>query len=91
MLSALFGPRVSFSVGKLRPFGEVLVGVSHFKVEFPGSSSSDSSFSTAYGGGIDYHLVPFLAWRVEADALRTKLYGGTQNGFRVSTGIVFNF
>ena len=91
LLTAMFGPRVSVSVGKVRPFAEALFGVSHLKVDFPGSSSTDTSFASAYGGGIDYHLVPFLAWRVEADALRTSFSSGTQNNFRVSTGIVFNF
>ena len=92
LLTAMFGPRVSVSVGKLRPFAEALFGVSHLKVDFPsGSSSSDTSFASAYGGGIDYHLLPFFAWRVEADALRTSFSSGTQNGLRISTGVVFNF
>lgn len=91
VLTAIFGPRVSVSVGKVRPFAEALFGVSHLKVDFPGVSSTDTSFASAYGGGIDYHLLPFFAWRVEADALRTSFSSGTQNNFRLSTGIVFNF
>ena len=91
LLTAVFGPRVSFSVGKIRPFAEAMFGVSHLKVDFPASSATGTSFASAYGGGIDYHLVPFLAWRVEADALRTSFSSGTQNNFRLSTGIVFNF
>jgi hypothetical protein len=101
LLTAMFGPRVSVSVGKVRPFAEALFGVSHLKVDyaarpdftipFAGGTTNDTSFTSAYGGGIDYHLLPFFAWRVEADALRTKFTSGTQNGFRVSTGIVFNF
>jgi hypothetical protein len=91
VLTAVFGPRVSFSVGKIRPFAEAMFGVSHLKVDFPGSSPSDTSFASVYGGGIDYHLVPFLAWRVEGDALRTSFGSGTQNNFRLSTGLVFNF
>lgn len=92
VLTAVFGPRVSFSVGKIRPFAEAMFGVSHLKVDFPTSSSgTDTSFASVYGGGIDYHLVPFLAWRVEGDALRTTFDSGTQNNFRLSTGLVFNF
>jgi hypothetical protein len=92
VLTAVFGPRVSFSVGKIRPFAEAMFGVSHLKVDFPTfSSGTDTSFASVYGGGIDYHLVPLLAWRVEGDALRTTFGSGTQNNFRLSTGLVFNF
>jgi hypothetical protein len=91
VLTAAFGPRVSVSVGKIRPFAEALFGVSHLKVDFAGGSGTDTSFASLYGGGLDYHLVPFFSWRVEADALRTSFSSGTQNNFRLSTGIVFNF
>jgi hypothetical protein len=91
VLTAMFGPRVSVKVGKLRPFAEALFGVSRLRVEFPAFTNTDNSFASAYGGGLDYHLLPFFAWRVEADALRTSFTHGTQNNFRVSTGIVFNF
>jgi hypothetical protein len=62
-LTALFGPRVSVSVGKIRRFAEAMFGVSHLKLDFPGFSSTDTSFASAYGGGIDYHLLPMLSWR----------------------------
>ena len=86
--TALFGPRVSFSVGKLRPFAHVLVGAGHTSGT-PGGS--DTSLSDAIGGGIDYHLVPLIAWRVQGDALQTRFFSSTQNNFRLSTGIVFHF
>ncbi len=91
VLTAAFGPRISVSVGKIRPFAEALFGVSHLRVEFPTGSDTDTSFASLYGGGIDYHLLPFFAWRVEADAFRTSFSSGTQNNFRLSTGLVFNF
>jgi Outer membrane protein beta-barrel domain len=91
LLTAMFGPRVSVRVGKLRPFAEALFGVSRLRVEFPTFTDGDTSFASAYGGGVDYHLLPFFAWRVEADALRTSFSNGTQNNFRVSTGVVFSF
>jgi hypothetical protein len=91
VLTAVFGPRVSVSVGKIRPFAEAMFGVSHLKVDFSGGTSTDTSFASVYGGGIDYHLLPFFSWRVEGDALRTSFSSGTQNNFRLSTGIVFNF
>lgn len=92
-LTAMFGPRVSFSVGKLRPFANVLVGAGHWNgtLSGGGGSSSDTSLADAFGGGIDYHLIPLIAWRVEADEVQTRFFHATQNNFRLSTGIVFHF
>ena len=91
--TAMFGPRVSFSVGKLRPFANVLVGVGHTSGTLTGfsGSSSDTSLADAFGGGIDYHLIPLIAWRLEADEVQTRFFSATQNNLRISTGIVFHF
>ena len=86
--NALFGPRVSVSVAKIRPFAEVLIGVGDVSAH---SAGSDTSFATGAGGGIDYHLFPLLAWRVEGDYLTTRFFSATQNNLQLSTGIVFRF
>jgi hypothetical protein len=86
--NALFGPRVSVSVGKIRPFAEVLVGVGHVSAH---SAGSDTSLATGVGGGLDYHLFPLLAWRVEGDYVTTRFFSATQNNLQLSTGIVFRF
>lgn len=86
--NVLFGPRVSTSIGKFRPFGEVLIGVGHVHAN---GFDSDTSFASAFGGGIDYHLVRPLAVRVEGDYVSTRFFGTTQNNLRLSTGIVFHF
>lgn len=88
MYNVLFGPRASVSVGKITPFAEALFGVGRVSTDGFGS---DTSFATALGGGIDYHIVPMVAWRVQADYLNTRFFGDTQNNFRLSTGIVFHF
>ena len=85
----LFGPRASFSAGKIRPFAEFLVGASHANTNH--GAGSDTSFANALGGGIDYKLVRSLGWRVEADYVQTRFFSTTQNSFRLSTGIVFHF
>jgi opacity protein-like surface antigen len=87
----LFGLRGSFSVGKIRPFAEAMVGASHLSEGASGLSISDTSFAEALGGGLDYHLIPLLSWRVEADYLQTHRFTANQNNFRVSTGLVFRF
>ncbi|MGA7908748.1 MAG: hypothetical protein WCA16_15165, partial [Candidatus Sulfotelmatobacter sp.] len=52
--NVLFGPRVGVPVGKFRPFAEALIGVAHVHLN---GGSTDTSFGTALGGGIDYRLI----------------------------------
>ncbi|HYM75446.1 MAG TPA: outer membrane beta-barrel protein [Candidatus Dormibacteraeota bacterium] len=86
---ALFGPRLSVPVGKVTPFGEVMVGIAH--INNGGISNSNTSFATAIGGGLDYRLVRLIALRLEGDYLRTRFFSTTQNDLRLSTGIVIRF
>lgn len=84
----LFGPRVSFSAGKIRPFAEALFGGGHVNAN---SAGSDTSFATAVGGGIDYKIIRPVALRVQGDYVQTRFFGTTQNNVRLSTGIVLRF
>ncbi len=84
----LFGPRASFSVGKIRPFAEVLIGAGHVSVH---NGGSDTSFATAVGGGLDYKFLKLLAWRLQGDYVHTNLFNVAQNNVRISTGIVLRF
>jgi hypothetical protein len=85
----LFGPRVSASVGKFRPFFEALFGGAH--VSGNNGLTSDTSFATAIGGGIDYKIIRPVAWRFQGDYVQTRFFGTTQNNVRISTGIVLRF
>jgi len=100
----LFGPQLSFSIGRLRPFAHALFGAAHVNEKVPldpsfSLSLSDTSFAYALGGGFDYKLAGPLGWRVQGDFLHTRLFEGTstssltfsQNNARLSTGIVFRF
>jgi opacity protein-like surface antigen len=84
----MFGPRVSFPVGKFRPFGEFEFGVGHVNTNGFGS---DTSYATALGGGLDYKIFGPVAWRLEGDYLRTHFFSVGQNNFRFSTGIAIRF
>jgi opacity protein-like surface antigen len=84
----LFGPRVSLSVGKLRPFAEALFGVGHVSTNVAGSNTS---FATGLGGGVDYRIFHPIALRIEGDYLQTRFSSTTQNNLRLSTGIAFRF
>ena len=87
----LFGPRISMSAGKVRPFAHVLGGAAHMNTGIAGFSDSDTSFAYAGGGGLDYKVLRIFAWRVQGDYLHTKLFGTKEGNFRLSTGLVFNF
>jgi hypothetical protein len=86
----LFGPRVSASVGKFRPFAEALFGAGHVSTDAFLFGSS-TSFATALGGGLDYRIIRPIAWRVQGDYVQTRFFGNTQNNVRISTGIVLRF
>ncbi len=87
----MFGPRLSFSKGKFRPFAQGLVGVAHLHESEQEFSYAESSVADAIGGGVDYHLLPQLAWRVQADVLQTRFHGSREDDVRISTGLVWNF
>jgi hypothetical protein len=86
----MFGPRLSFSVGKFRPFGEAMFGVGHVSTGNY-SSNSDTSLATALGGGLDYKILRIFALRAEADYVQTRFFSTRQDNFRLSTGVVFRF
>ena len=87
----LFGPRLSVSVGKFTPFAEGMVGIAHIHNGGTLPSSSNTSFASAVGGGLDYRLIRLVAVRVEADYVNTRFFSTSQNAVRLSTGIVLRF
>lgn len=87
----LFGPQVSVTAGKFTPFAHALFGAGHVSASASGFSDSDTSFSTALGGGVDYRLWHVVAWRGQVDWLQTRFFSNTQNNFRFSTGLVLRF
>jgi opacity protein-like surface antigen len=91
--TVMFGPRVSASVGKFRPFAEALFGVGHVTTTLPENlgQPSDTSFAWALGGGLDYRIIRPIAWRFQGDYVETAYFGATQDNVRLSTGIVLRF
>jgi len=86
--NALFGPRLSVSVGRFPPFAEALFGVGHVNAHGAGSGTS---FASAYGGGLDFKLISLVHWRFEGDYVHTSFFGARQNNYQFSTGIAFHF
>ncbi|HKU22295.1 MAG TPA: outer membrane beta-barrel protein [Terriglobales bacterium] len=89
----LVGPQLSFSIGRVRPFAHVLFGAGHLSESTKAQpfSASDTAFSYALGGGIDYRLLGPLRWRVQGDFLNDRFFGNSQDNFRFSTGPVLHF
>jgi len=87
----LFGPRISIPIGNFTPFGEAMFGLGHITNGGGLPSSSNTSFATALGGGLDFKIVRPLALRVEADYLQTRFYSTRQDAMRLSTGVVIRF
>lgn len=83
----LVGPRVSIPVHRFTPFAQALFGAAHINDQ----GSSDTSFATAIGGGLDYRLIHGLAWRIQGDELHTNFFNVGENHFRFSTGIDVRF
>jgi hypothetical protein len=86
LYTALFGPRVSASIGRVRPFAHVLFGAADST-----GASSDFSFASAFGGGLDFKLAPILGWRFQGDYIHTHFSGLPQGHARFSTGVVLRF
>jgi hypothetical protein len=93
------GPRFWLPGGKLRIFGQVLLGVAHgSNSEFPHNNSlvpSASSFALDAGGGVERFINRLISIRLlQMDYLRTSLPNTTsnyQNNLRIGAGISLHF
>jgi hypothetical protein len=56
------------------------------------TSISHDGFAFGVGGGLDVKVRPWFAWRaIQGGYSLRHVEGGTSNGFRLATGIVFRF
>jgi hypothetical protein len=74
-------------LGRFEPYAHALFGGALYRV----SPLTDTSFADVLGGGINVSVIPWIAWRVQADAIQTRFSSGHQNSLRLSTGLVFRF
>lgn len=93
----MFGPTLRLAnQSPLQPFARVLFGGAHISGSVSSgqasASTSDSGFSWAAGGGIDYKAAPLISIRLaQFDFLQTHISGDSQNNFRYSAGVVLRF
>lgn len=97
----LGGPRFKAHVGKIEPFGHLLVGFTHGSLtpNLTSTGGSDNTLTMKLGGGLDWAATRHFAVRLaEANLYYTEFKrtsrlnfnnSGTQNNFSLSTGIVF--
>ena len=89
------GPRFKLHRGRLEPFAEVLVGMSHW---VPDGLPQENHFALVTGLGLDYRLSRHFAVRpVQADYVFTRFNPANpsnatgMHGVRLQAGIVLNF
>lgn len=99
--SFLFGPKITMRGNeKFTPFAQALFGGAHQKTSldvtgFGSTSTSETAFAMALGGGFDVKVAKSVAIRlVQVEYVLTKFNDGDsnrQNSVRISTGLVFRF
>ena len=83
----LFGPRLTFrNPSKVNPFVQALLGGSRITVGSGGGSNNQFAYSV--GGGVDFGILPHLAFRPQIDYVGLNTPGGHTNCTRVSVGFV---
>lgn len=83
------GPKIAWRQRKWEPWLHGLVGGIHEQPQTPGNSRN--GFAAQLGGGADYRWYPRFGIRLEADYVRSSLFGGGQNNFQLVAGFVFHF
>jgi Outer membrane protein beta-barrel domain len=106
LFTYLFGPQIGIRTGKLRPFGQFLVGGAHSNVYgnlekvngiVLSKAPSGNTFALAVGGGLDIpvnHSGTIAIRPVEVDYLYTRFNNSAtsaQSNFQYKGGVVFNF
>ena len=83
------GPKFTFGRDRLQPWVHALVGGAHILPQT--ALGSQNGFEVLVGGGVDYAIHPSWALRLEADYVRTQLFGQSQNNGQAAFGIVYRF
>jgi len=92
LVSYLGGPRIaSHAASAITPFAQVLFGGTHMSggTEFDGALNT--GFTYQPGAGIDVHVAPRIAIRVEGDYRVIRTTGHNNKESRVLAGAVYAF
>jgi len=84
----LFGPRVYLhNPTHITPFAQGLFGGSRLTV----GGASNNQFAYSFGGGVDWGILPHLAFRPQLDYVGLNTPGSHTNCTRVSASLVVRF
>jgi len=88
-----FGPQLSLRANKAyTPFVHALIGGDHAGAGYGGVSASANGFALMAGGGVDFNINRYMAFRGSADWMMVHSNGSTSSkNFRMPIGIVFKF
>jgi len=91
MFSIMYGPRFSYRMGWITPFGHVLFGAARATVTVsPGPHATETTFAAAAGLGLDVNLGSKAAVRVlQLQYSPMNPVGAKDHQFQASAGVVF--
>jgi len=87
----LFGIRGGASIGRFRPFAQVLFGAVHARESGTAVPKSDTTFAEDLGLGIDFRLMRLLSWRFQTDEVKTGSPTFERYNVRLSSGVAVRF
>ena len=88
-----FGPVLALRANKAyTPFVHALIGGDHSSASVAGVSATGNGFALLAGGGADFNINRYMAFRGSADWMLVHGNGATSSkNFRMPIGIVFKF
>lgn len=89
--TVLFGPRVTVGAAGVHLFVHGLVGWEHSATSGGSPAVSGGALAVDGGGGVDFRIAPFFAWRVSLDYLGAPTQSGGGGHDRFGTGLEFRF
>lgn len=88
--TAMIGPRLTVGAGGVHVYAHAMLGGEHSTNS--GNIISSTAITVDAGGGIDFRLAPFFAWRINGDYIDAPGQSpGTADRYRFGTGLVFRF
>ena len=90
--TVMAGPRVTLKVLGVGLFVHGLLGGEHSANSASNAPISGESMTYAVGGGVDFPILPFFAWRIAGDRIASPtLSPSNSTKARFNTGLVFRF
>jgi len=86
----MVGIRGGASLGRFRPFAQVMFGAVHDRISGPPAESA-LTFAEDLGVGLDFHLTRLMSWRTHVDEIKTGDNTFERYNVRVASGLAVRF